>query len=79
MNMQVRLGTYKVIAFPGLELLKVWATFIIRQRAVCAREYRDVGNALFNFNGVEHLLSALLCISNHENRIGITLNIPSVF
>ena len=56
MNAQVMMGTYKVIAFPGLELQKVWATFIIRERALCGWEYRDMGSALFNFNGLEYLI-----------------------
>ena len=56
MNAQVMLGTYRAIAFPGLELRKVWATFIARRGAPCAREYRDVANALFSSNGFAHLL-----------------------
>lgn len=79
MNAQVILGTYQVIAMPGLERRKCGLLLLLDRDPCVLGNTEAQGIHYLILMGLNIPASALVCISNYENRTGITLNIFSVF
>lgn len=75
MNAQVIPGTYKVIAVPELELRKCGQPLLFDRGPCVLGNTKTQAMHYLILMGLNICSSALLCISNHENRTGITLNI----